>query len=399
MIVVGGGIQGAMMALEGVRRGMHPLLLERDGFGSETSGNSFGIVHGGLRYLQSLDIRRWRQSRAAQNWFQRELGRFVAPMACVMPLYRGALRSPALFRAAFKLERLASRMTGSQASVAPPRLIDPNEVAARYSVPAAGLVGGACWTELVIDDPKAMLAEIVARIRAGGGEAVEGLEVVELNKALGRVVGIYARRRSDGRLVRYRADHVFLCAGSASQQLAAQFDRSIPALSARVMGFNLLLDAPPPNQTMFAVSPVPGRGRSLFVRPFKNATLVGTAYMPLGQKIGGAWSVPKDAIRAFRDEIACALPALADAPLIETWAGRLPDSDNVGRRLRTNDLTWDHSRHGGPRGLVTMMATKLTTAHAHARRVADRTWPHTVANASDRPSSAACAPLAGSVPR
>ena len=59
MIVVGGGVYGIALTLEASRRGLKTLLLERSDFGSETSWNSLRIVHGGLRYLQSLDLRRF----------------------------------------------------------------------------------------------------------------------------------------------------------------------------------------------------------------------------------------------------------------------------------------------------------------------------------------------------
>ena len=49
LIVIGGGIYGACLALESARRGLRPLLLERGDFGEATSWNSLRILHGGLR--------------------------------------------------------------------------------------------------------------------------------------------------------------------------------------------------------------------------------------------------------------------------------------------------------------------------------------------------------------
>ena len=64
LLVVGGGFYGAMLTLEAARRGLSVLLVERDDFGGATSWNSLRIVHGGLRYLQSLDFSRYRESVA-----------------------------------------------------------------------------------------------------------------------------------------------------------------------------------------------------------------------------------------------------------------------------------------------------------------------------------------------
>src|SRR3990172_8258364 len=45
LIIIGGGIYGAMLALEAIRRGLYPLLVERDDFGEFTSSNSLRIIH------------------------------------------------------------------------------------------------------------------------------------------------------------------------------------------------------------------------------------------------------------------------------------------------------------------------------------------------------------------
>ncbi|RMD64533.1 MAG: FAD-dependent oxidoreductase, partial [Alphaproteobacteria bacterium] len=56
LAIVGGGVYGIMTALEAVRRGLRPILIERADFAAATSHNSLRIAHGGLRYLQSLDL-------------------------------------------------------------------------------------------------------------------------------------------------------------------------------------------------------------------------------------------------------------------------------------------------------------------------------------------------------
>src|SRR5690554_3489013 len=62
VIVIGGGILGCCHALEAAKRGLSVLLLERDDFGGATSWSSHRIIHGGLRYVQSLDFPRQLES-------------------------------------------------------------------------------------------------------------------------------------------------------------------------------------------------------------------------------------------------------------------------------------------------------------------------------------------------
>src|SRR4051812_44140443 len=57
LLVVGGGITGAGVALDAASRGLRTALVERDDFASGTSSKSSKMVHGGLRYLQNGDVR------------------------------------------------------------------------------------------------------------------------------------------------------------------------------------------------------------------------------------------------------------------------------------------------------------------------------------------------------
>ena len=58
LIIVGGGVYGAMLLLEAQKSGLKSLLLEKMTLAAATSFNSLRIVHGGLRYLQTMDFPR-----------------------------------------------------------------------------------------------------------------------------------------------------------------------------------------------------------------------------------------------------------------------------------------------------------------------------------------------------
>lgn len=58
LLVIGGGIIGAGIALDGVTRGLKVALVEMQDFASGTSSRSTKLVHGGLRYLKQFEIKR-----------------------------------------------------------------------------------------------------------------------------------------------------------------------------------------------------------------------------------------------------------------------------------------------------------------------------------------------------
>jgi glycerol-3-phosphate dehydrogenase len=67
VLVIGAGIHGAWIALRAAQAGYRVALIERDDFGAATSANSLKILHGGLRYLQNLDLLRMRSSICARR--------------------------------------------------------------------------------------------------------------------------------------------------------------------------------------------------------------------------------------------------------------------------------------------------------------------------------------------
>ncbi|HET6618991.1 MAG TPA: FAD-dependent oxidoreductase [Dongiaceae bacterium] len=375
VLIVGCGIQGATMALCAARRGLRPLVLERDRPASGATGNSFGIVHGGLRYLQSLELARWARSRRQQKWLLDAFPALVRPLACTMPLYRRRLRSPSLFEAAFLTDRALGALVGRHRTLPADRVIRNGAFEGAKIVKQGGLVGAAVWHDAAIADARALVDAILSQ--AGGGADIvrAHLEVESLILEKGRLAGLRATDLHNGRQVVLAAPTVVLCAGAGSRDLAARLDRDEPRLSSAVLGFNLLLDLDAGLSSAIAVSPDPGRGRSYFLRPTPDGLLAGTFYLPC--PVAASTEVPAQAVAEFLGELDRCIPDLrpSKATVRKVMAGLLPDADGTGRTLKSDDFFWDHGKTGGPHSLYTVLGTKLTTAEALSNHAANRIWP------------------------
>src|SRR5262245_23101799 len=96
-VIVVGGIYAAMLHLEAARAGLRSVLVERGDFGGATSENSLRIVHGGLRYLQNLNVARSVESTRERQWYLEAMPRLVTPLPCLLPIYeRGRKRTSVL---------------------------------------------------------------------------------------------------------------------------------------------------------------------------------------------------------------------------------------------------------------------------------------------------------------
>jgi len=85
--VVGGGIYGAAVAWDAAQRGLSVALVEREDFGAGASWNSLKTIHGGMRYLQKLDLGRLRESARERTTLLAIAPELVRPLPFVVPTY------------------------------------------------------------------------------------------------------------------------------------------------------------------------------------------------------------------------------------------------------------------------------------------------------------------------
>ena len=90
VVVIGGGITGAGVALDASTRGYSVALLERADYASGTSSRSSKLVHGGLRYLQNFDLGLVREALLERQLMVSLAPHLVRPLPLVVPAFEGA---------------------------------------------------------------------------------------------------------------------------------------------------------------------------------------------------------------------------------------------------------------------------------------------------------------------
>ena len=402
LIVVGGGIQGAMLALDSARRGLRPLLVERDDFGGATSWNSHRIVHGGLRYLQRVDLQRFHESVAERRWFLRHFPDLVEPLPFLMPLYgRGARRVP-IMRAALAANHLLSRRRNE--SVRSDRRIEsggvltvPETISLFPAVERNRLRGGALWYDAVMKNSQRVLMETLRWASSQGARCVNYVQATGLVVEDGRVRGIEAIDGETGEPLELAGDLVFNCAGPWSRQLAASFDRDTNELFTASLAFNLLLDREPLSEAAVAATANTKGAHTYFLYPRYGRIYAGTAHLPWTGEIRKPRPT-REQIDAVLDDINRAVPdlRLRRHQVLRVYAGLLPTTASGGSHLATHPVIHDHSKNGGPLGLFSISGVKYTTARAVAEkalRLALSALPATgdlpaIGEAAERPAPA-----------
>jgi glycerol-3-phosphate dehydrogenase len=377
LAVIGGGVVGLCLAFEAARAGRSVVLLEREAdFAGRTSANWFRILHGGLRYLQSFDLVRHRESvRARQEWL-RDFPDLVEPLPCLMPLTGRGLKRPTLFRAAFALDAaLAHRRNhGIRADRHLPRgrILDVAET--RRLLPALrdpALQGAAWWTDAVARDAAGLTRALAARAGKAGADLRTGEAVEEILVDAKGVTGVRTR---SGRIA---ARTVVNTTGPWTDLTLAH----LPSIRQRdlfrpSLAFNLVLDRPAPFAGALAVQASRPNAPVLFVYPLDGRIFAGTWH--------ASWQDHPDEVQPRPADLAAFVADLADAlPWLEldlgavraVHAGLLPVKTAGSTDLTGRPLLVDHGAEGGPHGLWSTAAIKFTTAPMLARQVLARLWP------------------------
>jgi glycerol-3-phosphate dehydrogenase len=388
VLVVGGGITGACIALEAARRGLRAGLVDRDDFGGGATANCLKIVHGGLRYLQHLDVRRARESAQARSLWLRSAPHLVEPLPVLLPTYRGQFPPRAALAAALALNEALSldrnRGLGPEHVIPRARLLGRQEcLALEPAVDAPGLTGGVYFHDALMYSPERVTLEVVAAAAAAGAVVANYVEFVEPATRDGRVTGARLRDTLTGELAELRTRWVINATGSAAPAVAGRLLRQ-PAVVAQAYSVALnFVTRKPAGRVAYTVmggaadpDRVGGRGaRRLFVVPWRGQLMIGTAHLPYRGDPASFVLSPED-VERFAREIATATPAFpldgGDVALVH--AGLLPvagASHSAGVRLLKHHGISDHAAEGCA-GALSVVSVKFTTAPQLARDVVDR---------------------------
>ncbi|MCY1491856.1 Aerobic glycerol-3-phosphate dehydrogenase [compost metagenome] len=352
LIVIGGGICGAGILREAARRGWTCLLLEQRDFAWGTSSRSSKMVHGGLRYIAKGQ---WRLTRDSVHERQRLLGEapgLVEPLSFVMAHYQGGFPGPRVFGGLLALyDALSGQRTHLYYPLQQLRYLAPGLKAER-------LLGGTRFFDAVTDDARLVL-RVLDEARGDGGEALNGLKVVELLREDGRVGGLLAEDADSGRRFTFRARMVAQATGAWSNRLRqAGADEQIRPLR----GSHLLLPGwrlPVAHAFSFMHA---ADQRPVFVFPWEGATVIGTTDLDHEDGLDQDARISEAEVEYLLAACSLQFPAarIGRGDVLSTWAGVRPVVGDGEARLKPSDEKREHVLWMEP-GCVTLAGGKLTT--------------------------------------
>lgn len=367
VIVIGGGITGAGIALDAATRGLSVALVEKRDLAFGTSRWSSKLVHGGLRYLATGNVGIARRSATERGILMtRNAPHLVKAMPQLVPLLPSmSSASRALVRFGFAAGDGLRKLAGTPASVLPrSRRIDARRAVELAPTVRRDSLDGAflAYDGQLIDD--ARLVTAVARTAAQHGARV--LTRVAASHATGTSVRLTDQFTDESFDVTARA------VINASGVWAGEVDPSIKLRPSR--GTHLVFDAAAFGNPVAALTiPIPGEiNRFVFAMPEQ----LGRVYLGLTDEDapGPIPDVPQpapDEVSFLLDTVNTALDvALTPSDVIGAYAGLRPLIDTGTGR--TADVSREHAVVESPSGVISVIGGKLTEYRFMAEDVLDR---------------------------
>jgi glycerol-3-phosphate dehydrogenase len=376
LVVVGGGIYGACAAWEAARRGLRVALVEAADFGGATSSNSLRTLHGGLRHLQRLDLKRMRESVRERREWLRVAPHLARPLRFILPTHGHGLRGPLVMRTALWINDLVSadRNSGVRPDRQLPRGAVLSEAAMRAALPGielAGCNGAAAWHDAVCLDTERLLLSVISAAAAAGAHVANYVRATGLLAHHSRIRGIHARDQLSGREMELRARFVINAAGPwVEDWLPAGAGRPQAPLFRASRAFNLLTRPLPFSDGVGLTVRAHGMTEATyFILPWNGYSLIGTRHLRCDPSTRSS-GVMREEVLAFVSDLNTGLGQhrLTGSDVHGVFAGLLPEEeDNSGTEvaLERDPQVIDHEP-AGLRNLLSIVGVKWTIAPAVA---------------------------------
>jgi len=375
VLVIGGGITGAGVALDAASRGLKTALVEKDDFASGTSSKSSKLIHGGLRYLQQHEYRLVYENLAERQRLLENAPHLVTPLPFLIPLFgkSGVVNKSVarVYRTALWLYDLTG---GVRIGRRHEKVTRDEALAHMPTLRADRLVDGFLYWDARSDDSRLTLTVLRTAVLDHGATAVNHAPVTGLvTDAGGRVRGATVSP-DGGEAFDIRASVVVNAAGVWSDEVRTFDEHRDPNSIRPAKGIHITVPEEAFPCDIAAVIPVKEDKRSIFVVSWGDQVYLGTTDTAWDGPLDDPSCTPEDVDYILGAANAVSTRLLTRADITGIWSGLRPllaPEQKGASSERTADLSRRHTVRTSTGGLVTVTGGKLTTYRKMAEDTVD----------------------------
>ncbi|MFM8912832.1 MAG: glycerol-3-phosphate dehydrogenase/oxidase [Flammeovirgaceae bacterium] len=374
VLVVGGGITGAGIALDAVTRGLRVLLLEKHDFAFGTSSRSTKLIHGGLRYLKQLEFGLVKEVGSERAVVHSLAPHLVVPEKMLLPLYER--KGMGYWLASLGL-KIYDWLAGVQPKDQRKMLTRPQTLRHEPLLKPDDVKGGALYAEYRTDDAR-LTIEIVKTACANGAKAINYCRVTDFLYHNGTITGVIAKDELTNELLEIKAQVVVNAAGPWVDDLR-EVNRSKKGKRLHLTkGVHLVVARERFNIAQAIYFDV-GDGRMIFAIPRDQTTYIGTTdtnYVGDKENVYTDLADAEYILNAVNTTFPTVELTLGDVQ--SSWAGLRPliheDGKSASELSRKDEIFVSDS------GLISIAGGKLTGYRKMAERIVDKVlgekFPH-----------------------
>lgn len=371
LLVIGGGIHGVVLAWQAALCGLSVGLIEKGDFAQGTSFNSQKIIHGGLRYLQNLNIARMLQSIWARRQLMMLAPHLVHPLMCLMPVYGHGFKGKEMMWLGLRINDLigANRNSLSDRSKNIPngKLLSTSKINNLIpNLEQDNLKGSSQWYDAICLNTERLVLGFVKTADRMGAVVANYVKATGIIQSRNKIEGIKCLDQITGDTFDIRANGVANCTGPWVNELLPD---SIKCNNPQtfVSGINIIVKKLFPLNSAIGIKNKTGKSRLYFIVPWREKTIVGTEYSiyhGCPDEYRGSENECMQLIRGFNQAYPFAQLKLDDVTFIHNGLLPVDDKNNIKsgeQSISKKFRILDHKLDGIDR-FISIIGVKYTTA-------------------------------------
>ncbi|MBA4393519.1 MAG: glycerol-3-phosphate dehydrogenase [Desulfobacca sp.] len=354
VLIIGGGITGAGVALDAASRGLSVALVEKDDFASGTSSRSTKLIHGGLRYLEHLEFNLVKQIGRERQIVHRNAPHIVIPERMMLPIIKDGNLGEFTTSIALHLYDYLAQVKKTEKM----KMLSYGEMIALETLLESEILkGGAVYTEYKTDDARLTL-EVLKKTFEYGALLLNYSEVTEFIYDQGKIRGVELRDNISKRSFQIFADTIINATGCWVDRLRSK-DNSLKEKRLHITKGIHLVVSREKLDIQHALYFDVGDKRMIFAIPRDQIVYIGTTDTDYTDNY--------DLPRADLNDVNYLLKAinrlmpkakLAIDDVQSTWAGLRPLIHQEGKE--PSELSRKEEIFFSPTGLISIAGGKLT---------------------------------------
>ena len=270
VLIIGGGINGAAIAHMAALNGLKAALLEKGDFASGASSKSTKLIHGGLRYLENLELGLVYESLRERSVQLKSAPHLVQPLRFIIPVYDSDKRPFWMMKLGVKLYDFLSQ----KYIIEKHRVLNAQEVEQLIpGIKREGLLGGVMYSDAQMNDARLCLENVLSAAEKGAHVA-NYAKVNSLIQENGRIVGAYARDELSQKDFEVRARKVVCAVGPWTNVLMKKEHSQSPSRVRPTKGVHIVCKGSISDHAVLV--PTVSERRIFFIIPWMGNSLIGT---------------------------------------------------------------------------------------------------------------------------